>query len=52
LKNKKRTINFAKKYDREKEAPDYKSRGARCTVHVVGMIFVRIGVMRIIDDRN
>jgi hypothetical protein len=23
-----------------------------CTVHVVGMIFVRIDVMRIVDDRN
>ena len=28
------------------------TRNHGCTVHVVGMIFVRIGVMRIVDDRN
>jgi cytidylate kinase len=28
------------------------TRNHGCTVHVVGMIFVRIGVMRLVDDRN
>lgn len=28
------------------------TRNHGCTVHVVGMIFVRIGLMEVVDDRN